>query len=806
MDRFDLTKNLDNFLNDLSPDTSIGGIWIFKGKTDERLGSIGGPWSPNDAQGFLFVGDSDYKYILRFPITKNPYIVIESINYGGQLVNYQLDEKMFVKNGSEISLVETKKHTLTTRISHKEYIATARELGLWNDFVITFNEDSFDPKNTLKELLDWGTRIEAIKRRMKEQSKLAPRRYWRIGTTDKDGQYWEEMQSNRIASIGWSELGDLSEKNIETRYNIAKLMEDIGYYDNLGLRNRKAGEVLNFYLKMNKGDVVVAQNGQKVIALGTVIDDYLFQSDLHFPHTRSVDWKVVNPENLINQQGLRTTVFEIDDPVVINKIEKFLFGTVIIKSNNIDDLPLNTILYGPPGTGKTYQTIDYSVKIAAPEKYREGDHKKNKVIYEELNREGQIVFTTFHQSMCYEDFIEGIKPKSDESGILTYSVEDGLFKQLVINAAFEFVGEKSSYASKSLSFSNAYDRLIDEVNEKVGNDVGFTLKLKSGAELEIVEITSGNNFQVQHKNGSRTYTVSRRRLEKLFSELPNLESISNINEEVRNVIGGSNASAYWAVLKKLRSYRGEIQTAGKKYSYDEKAAAVDKLLPEDIVFTGKEKRYVMIIDEINRGNVSQVFGELITLIEEDKRFGKDERLPSKLPYSRSRFFVPPNLYVIGTMNTADRSVEALDTALRRRFCFIEMVPLYDLDGMEKVIADFRVSDLLETINGRIEKLIDRDHRIGHSYFLGLESSDDLMKLFKHKVIPLLQEYFYGNYEKMGLVLGSGFIDKLPDEKVKFARFPADENDFNDKVIYRINEMPLKDKAEFEKALDLLMNN
>ena len=559
-------------------------------------------------------------------------------------------------------------------------------------------------------------------------------------------------------------------------------------------------------LEMNKGDVVVAQDGQKVIALGIVIDDYLFQSELHFPHTRSVDWKVVNPDNLINQQGLRTTVFEIDDPVVINKIDKFLFGTAIIESNNIDDSPLNTILYGPPGTGKTYQTIDYSVKIAAPEKYREGDHKKNKVIYEELNREGQIVFTTFHQSMCYEDFIEGIKPKSDESGNLTYSVEDGLFKQLVINAAFEFVGEKSSYASKSLSFSNAYDRLIDEVNEKVGNNVEFTLKLKSGAELEIVEITSGNNFQVQHKNGSRTYTVSRRRLEKLFSELPDLESISNINEEVRNVIGGSNASAYWAVLKKLRSYRGEIQTAGKKYSYEDKAAAVDKLLPEDIVFTGKEKRYVMIIDEINRGNVSQVFGELITLIEEDKRFGKDERLPAKLPYSRSRFFVPPNLYVIGTMNTADRSVEALDTALRRRFCFSEMVPLYDLDGMEKVIADFRVSDLLETINGRIEKLIDRDHRIGHSYFLGLESSDDLMKLFKHKVIPLLQEYFYGNYEKMGLVLGSGFIDKLPDEKVKFARFPADENDFNDKVIYRINEMPLKDKDEFEKALVLLMNN
>lgn len=633
------------------------------------------------------------------------------------------------------------------------------------------------------------------------------RRYWRVGTSNEDAKYWEEMLSNKIASIGWPKLGDLTEKNIETKNDIAKLMESIGYYENVGLRNRKAGEVLNFYLEMDKGDVIAAQDGQRVIGLGLVTDNYLYQPEYDFPHTRSVDWKVVNPENLINQQGLRTTVFEIDDPVVINKIDKLLFEIEESKPIDKEESPLNTILYGPPGTGKTYQTIDYAVKLAAPERYIEGDHISNKLTYEELMREGQIVFTTFHQSMCYEDFIEGIKPSSDETSNLTYSVEDGLFKQLAVNAAFEFVGEKSPDASKSLSFSTVYDQLIDEVNEKIGNNVGFTLKLKSGAELEIVEITGGSNFLVQHKNGARTYTVSRKRLEKLFSELPDLESISNINEEIRNVIGGSNSSAYWAVLKKLRSYKGEIQPSGigKKYSYDDKAAAVEKLLPEDVIITGNEKRYVLIIDEINRGNVSQVFGELITLIEEDKRFGKKERLSAKLPYSRSRFFVPPNMYIVGTMNTADRSVEALDTALRRRFSFIEMVPLYDLEGMGKVIADISVSDLLETINGRIEKLIDRDHRIGHSYFLGLESTDDLMKVFRYKIIPLLQEYFYGNYEKMGLVLGSGFIDKLPDEKVTFARFSADEHDFNDKVIYRICKKPLEDADEFENALDLLMN-
>ena len=515
-----------------------------------------------------------------------------------------------------------------------------------------------------------------------------------------------------------------------------------------------------------------------------------------------------DPNKLILAQDILFQMLDKDDEEEEDQVDLVEENAEYVKSTtDMKTTALNTILYGPPGTGKTYQTIDYAVKLVAPERYIEGDHISNKLIYEELMREGQIVFTTFHQSMCYEDFIEGIKPESDESSNLTYSVEDGLFEQLAINAAFEFVGEKSPDASKSLSFSTVYDQLIDEVNEKIGSNVGFTLKLRSGAELEVVEITGASNFLVQHKNGSRTYTVSRKRLEKLFSDLPDLDDISNINEEIRNVIGGSNASAYWAVLKKLRSYRGKIQpsSTGKKYSYDDKAAAVQKLLPEDVIVTGNEKRYVLIIDEINRGNVSQVFGELITLIEEDKRFGKKERLSAKLPYSRSRFFVPPNMYIVGTMNTADRSVEALDTALRRRFSFIEMVPLYDLEGMGNVIAGISVSDLLETINGRIEKLIDRDHRIGHSYFLGIESADDLMNVFKYKIIPLLQEYFYGNYEKMGLVLGSGFIDKLPDEKVTFARFPADEHDFNDKAIYRICKKPLENIAEFENALDLLMN-
>ena len=181
--------------------------------------------------------------------------------------------------------------------------------------------------------------------------------------------------------------------------------------------------------------------------------------------------------------------------------------------------------------------------------------------------------------------------------------------------------------------------------------------------------------------------------------------------------------------------------------------------------------YGLFIDEINRGNISQIFGELITIIEDTKRLGKDEVIV-ELPYSKDKFGVPSNLYIIGTMNTADRSIESLDTALRRRFCFEEMMP--DLKVLnEKVIEGIVLQDLLETINKRVEILLDRDHTIGHSYFITLKTEQDLRNTFKNNIIPLLQEYFYGDYEKIGMILGEMFFD-VPEKYNKdiFANFPS----------------------------------
>ncbi|GAO27685.1 hypothetical protein JCM15548_14528 [Geofilum rubicundum JCM 15548] len=185
-------------------------------------------------------------------------------------------------------------------------------------------------------------------------------------------------------------------------------------------------------------------------------------------------------------------------------------------------------------------------------------------------------------------------------------------------------------------------------------------------------------------------------------------------------------------------------------------------------------KYVLILDEINRGNVASIFGELITLIEKDKRAGGNEELEITLPYSKETFKVPNNVYLLGTMNTADRSIEALDTALRRRFSFKEMPSRPEIiaeagNSIDGIVEGIDLPQLLTAINQRVEKLIDKDHMIGHSYFLNVSSLADLKLVFFNKVIPLLQEYFFGDYGKIGLVLGESFVT-LKNNDNKFANF------------------------------------
>ena len=405
-------------------------------------------------------------------------------------------------------------------------------------------------------------------------------------------------------------------------------------------------------------------------------------------------------------------------------------------SDKTPAIPLNQILFGAPGTGKTYHTKKMAVEIINGKKARTREEINKE--YKELIEAGQIVFTTFHQSLSYEDFIEGIKPETID-GNVTYEVKDGIFKSICKNAFSKEI--------TSDNFEVVYQKLLDEIDNSVDN------KLVLETLVHAKEFTIYKNS----KNNIRFHSNTEKANEAV------------IKKEVLEHYLKTGEVLDWApYTKSVANYIIE------KYNYIQNEAI-------------EPKNHVLIIDEINRGNVSAIFGELITLLEEDKRKGNPEHTEVKLPYSGKDFSVPNNVYIIGTMNTADRSVEALDTALRRRFSFVEMQPDPEILSDEKYekYKDVDLSKLLETINQRIEVLIDKDHQIGHSYFIGIQDLEDLRRTFKDKIIPLLEEYFYGDFGKIGLVLGGEFI-KLAENQVAFPKnFKYEEGFFEDKKIYHI---------------------
>ncbi|MFN3528505.1 MAG: AAA family ATPase [Bacteroidia bacterium] len=490
------------------------------------------------------------------------------------------------------------------------------------------------------------------------------------------------------------------------------------------------------------------------------------------------------------------------------------------------EVPLNQILYGPPGTGKTHHTVNKALQIIRG--YSDAEIKTRpradlKAEFDALMNEGQIVFSTFHQSMTYEDFVEGIRPVLDvekeedkfnkEDDQIKYRFAPGVFKGLCIESSFEVAKVGISQETQAaLDFPNLYDMFIEEVEESLLQGKKFSLDAKLSGTILIDSISSKRNILVKHSLEGITYTVSKSRLTKLNSAIADLDQVSNIKNRFKEVIGGNNYSAYWAVLNAIRQIKGRVETKieANTYEYPDKVEVVAQMTKDDYR-NSSAKKFVLIIDEINRGNVSQIFGELITLLEADKRLGRDEALEVTLPYSKEKFGVPANLYIIGTMNTADRSVEALDTALRRRFSFTEMPPNYELKELEYSFADTTGKEILKTINQRIEKLLDRDHLIGHSYLMvkpDEKAEDKLPDSFYRNIIPLLQEYFYGDYAKIGAVLGKGFIDKKADaDKIEFADFDYFEAaDFADKVIYEIiDHRSAEAPAEsFEQAIRTLM--
>jgi 5-methylcytosine-specific restriction protein B len=597
------------------------------------------------------------------------------------------------------------------------------------------------------------------------------RNYWRVGTTDDQDNYWEFMKENGKICVGWKETGDLRGFDINSKKDIQKIFDDEGFYkDDKRTSSRKAGELHNFYYGINTGDIILAQNGYNVLGIGTVEDEYFYDESVGFPHQKEVKWLVLNPE-IKNTQGNQTTIYLLDDPKLINNVNQLIESEKLnqIKSRKAmqNKIPLNQILYGPPGTGKTFSTVNYALKIIGEEQEQDLDwdnREEVKKIYNQRVKEGRIVFTTFHQSMSYEDFIEGIKPDT-QNGNVIYDVIPGVFKKLCSKAS----------SKVNANFKDTYLKFIKDISES--GEAYKELKTKSRDASYWVGVNSNSNLSI--------YTTKNKNYQGVMTK-----------EKLERYADGEKILEGWegyadGVIEKLKNEYGLSRNT----------------------IDNTKNNFVLIIDEINRGNISQIFGELITLIEKDKREGALEEIEVVLPYSKESFKVPSNVYLIGTMNTADRSVEALDTALRRRFSFIEIQPNPNLiksvgKAENGIVADLDLSDILKIINRRIEKLLNKDHMIGHSYFLKVSDIDELKNVFQNKIIPLLQEYFFGDYGKIGLVIGSGFFEPFENNENSFG-FAAfddgyDSGSLGDKKVYHLKNAVDMENDEFIEAINILL--
>ena len=629
------------------------------------------------------------------------------------------------------------------------------------------------------------------------------RKYWIYAPGEK-ARKWNEFYEQNILAIGWDEIGDLSQ--YKSKNMIADKLRKVN--NEIGTKKNDSLACFEFASVMKPGDIIIAKKGKReYLGWGIINGKYFFDNSKNeFKNRRSINWKskgewtdeegdialktltditkypdyvkrlskilkieisknvndltkipinakviysylknslshrkiqkeVLGKEAPTNGGGflameiLHEYNIGVDKKGILNKISfdfeynkasgQYLKALKLLKEHydefknnqtNIHkmDFPLNTILYGPPGTGKTYNTILRAAQII-----------ENRVIdsYDEAlevfksNLHDKIEFITFHQNYSYEDFIQGLRPDTENDNQLTFERKDGVFKEIADKALKNLIESEKPQLSKRL-FEEVFNEFINPLVE---------------GEIEEIEV----------KMKKVSYFIT---------------AISNKSIDFRKASGGTAHTLSIGTLKKMYLAESVLEIQGLASYYSPLLAELLKLGKDS---SGKKEQikrqdYVIIIDEINRANISRVFGELITLIEPDKRSHGSIPLEARLP-SGDPFIVPSNLFIIGTMNTADKSIALLDIALRRRFEFESMYPKYEIEGQE--IYDV---EILEKINKQIIKSKGHDFQIGHAYFMG--DNKDLLQRMNKKIIPLLLEYYMNDEKEVkGILNSAGLI-------------------------------------------------
>jgi hypothetical protein len=580
-------------------------------------------------------------------------------------------------------------------------------------------------------------------------------------------KHWDTFYTEGIMGLGWNELGDIS--RFKSSDEITKELQRIEATDSSKKNDSKAN--WEFSKKMKPGDLVIVNRGRnKLLGYGYVSSNYYYdqnRNDHH--HLREVDWVLQGEwETDFQLHGKTLTNITWDNGIDHPNYEYYhelLLATMRVKAarNKQKIIPINQILYGPPGTGKTYK-----LKTECFPKYT----TKETTLSAEKNFEQVVSKLTWFEAMALA-MLEKNAP------ISVPALKEN-----------RWIATKAKYSE----------------NKNINASLWKQLQAHTIEDCEFVNVKNRQSPLIFKKNEDKSWEISMEDFEDLTPEL------SDVLEKTNNFQANPD--------KEIKRY--EFVTFHQSYAYEDFIEGIKPVMAsegdgelryeiKDGLFKSlcqhakndPENKYAIFIDEINRGNVSSIFGELITLIEPDKRLGMENAMTATLPYSRDSFGVPSNVDIYGTMNTADRSVEALDTALRRRFSFEEILPKPELLNQDIKSISMTMKEVLSCINNRIEALIDRDHTIGHSYLINVENIDELKLAFKDKIIPLLQEYFYGDYGKIGLVLGEGFVKMHPQENEIFANF---EYDGSDGLAQNKFELITIDKEfKIEEALEILLN-
>ncbi|HKV37128.1 MAG TPA: AAA family ATPase [Pyrinomonadaceae bacterium] len=588
-----------------------------------------------------------------------------------------------------------------------------------------------------------------------EDQENGQKKIWKIAPGPR-AQHWDMFRDRDCIAIAF--LGDTDFRSLADTDAVKQALLDSGQ------TSGSAGAIWRFTHRMTPGDIVVANKGiDTVVGIGTIISPYIPPNDIDNPspdseyrHTRQVRWVITEPLKFAKRLFVQQTVGRVftNDWQFIKdgylaeypQLENFfaeLEGKVEAGSGNgahaiaepviqlsenerelhaLSAKTKNIILYGPPGTGKTYLVSRFAQQFLQPQ------------LKEKVSADNQRTKTlqglTWWQAVALAMSVDGKTSFTVPELLVTETMSQfaGLRKAVKPgNSVWVQLQSHTSPESKTVNYSNRQQPYLFD------KDAQSQWSL-TAAGKDYVEGSLGEELDLLKNPGTNKPEASD------FFEFVTFhqsfayeEFIEGLKPEISDD-GGLSYAVRAGVFKDIAN---RAEAAWRKHGES-------------------APKYLLIIDEINRANIAKVFGELITLIEDDKRLGKTNSLEVRLPYSGHKFGVPPNLYIIGTMNTADRSIALLDLALRRRFSFVEVTPEPALLG---AVAGVNLHGLLTKLNERIEILLDRDHRIGHSYFM-VQKAAELHFAWFRRVLPLLQEYFYNDSERLYALLGDGFMSKV----------------------------------------------